>query len=96
MELVICPYLSIGGRIGYLCVVNVHREFNFQKFHVLPPFDLAVEFDRVTRAIRCSLKTNNSLDPTGLADLGLDKDASPVWPSLINGNFARTQLPTGL
>ena len=47
MELVICPYLSIGGIIGYLCVVNVHGEFNFQKLNVLPPFDLAVKFDRV-------------------------------------------------
>ena len=71
MELVKCPYLSIGGRIGYLCVVNVHEEFNFQKLHVLPPFDLAVKFDRVTLAIGCSLKTNNSLDQTGLADLSL-------------------------
>ena len=69
MELVICPYLSIGSRIGYLCVVNVHEEFNFQKLHVLPPFDLAVKFDRVTFAIGCSLKTNNSVDPTSLADL---------------------------
>jgi len=32
MGLVICPYLSIGGRIEYLCVVNVHGEFNFQNF----------------------------------------------------------------
>lgn len=76
--------------------MDIDRELNLQELHVLLPLNLVFKLDIAPRTAHGSLKTDRRLDPTGLADLCLDKNTSLQRAGFQDRNSARWEFLTSL